>query len=661
MTSYNTGFIESQVVKKISSPVWVFDIEFSQIVWANDAALVVWSADNIEELKNRNFEKDMSSMVKKRLSQYQEDFINKDNSFSEEWTLYPKGNPVQLHIRFSGILLNDGRTAMLCEGHLRDSVLPEVTRGADALLHTRLMISLHDYKGRTLYLNPSARSAFFSNDKNLRERFVNEEDYLQLLQIIREKNDANLVAEVGTSTGISWHDIEARRCFDPVTGKPSILVSATDVKGLKEAEFLANTMAVRDYLTKLPNRHALPDIFRVVTGSSNHKSEEIAFMFIDLDEFKTINDTMGHNEGDKVLVKVAERLSALCGSKDYVVRLGGDEFLFIASYDKTITFERRASDIIEALSYPIETDNSHSIITPSVGVAVYPRHSNDLKTLMQYADLAMYEAKSAGKNQFFVFKHEVRNRFEYRHELTSEVESAILSNQLVLHYQPRYSTKTQKIIALEALVRWQHPKHGLLYPDSFISLCEQAGHINKLGIWVLKEAIKQIEIWKKRHIDILISINVSIYQLSSSHFINALQESIEESASLKEFLEIELTETALIKSDEKILRNIKKIRSLGVKISVDDFGIGYSNLARLKKLAPDCIKIDKSLISDLPRNDRLAKIVVEICKIMGANIIAEGIETSEAASWVSDNGCDEMQGFLFHPALPQEDMTYLLS
>lgn len=659
MTSYNTDFIESQVVRKISSPVWVFDIEFSKIVWANDAALTVWNADNIEELKSRNFEKDMSSMVKKRLVQYQEDFMNTDSTFSEEWTLYPKGNPVQIHIRFSGILLGDGRTAMLCEGHVRDNVLPEVTRGADALLHTRLMISLHDYKGRTLYLNPSARSAFFSNDKGLKERFVNEEDYFNLLQIIREKNDANLVVEVNTSTGRSWHDIEVRRCFDPVTGKPSILVSATDVKGLKEAEFLANTMAVRDHLTKLPNRHALPEIFRKATGLAKHKSEEIALMFIDLDEFKTINDTMGHNEGDKVLVQVAERLSALCGHEDYVIRLGGDEFLFIASCDKAGFFESRAADIIDALSYPVETDNSHLVITPSVGVAIYPKHSDDLKTLMQYADLAMYEAKSAGKNQFFIFKHEVKNRF-YIHELTSELESAILSNQLVLHYQPRYSTKTKKIIALEALVRWDHPKHGLLYPDSFISLCEQAGFINKLGLWVLKEAIRQIEAWKEMQIEILMSINVSIYQLSSSHFIQALQKSISLNSSLKNFLEIELTETVLIKSDDKVLKNIEIIRNMGIKISVDDFGIGYSNLARLKKLSPDGIKIDKSLISDLPRNDRLAKIIIEICKIMGANIIAEGIETCEAASWASDNGCDEMQGFLFHPALPQEDMTYLL-
>ncbi|MFT2112341.1 EAL domain-containing protein [Marinomonas sp. 2405UD68-3] len=660
MQSDNAIFIESQIVRNISVPIWVFDNESARIIWANDAALEIWAAKDLAELKRRDFQKDMSTAVKKRLNQYTEDFIASNSRFTEQWTLYPKGKPVHVNIHFSGIRLESDRIVTLCEGYLIDNIPPEVARGSDALLHTRLMISLHQIEGNTLYLNPAARSAFISNENGLKDRFVNKMDYDQLIQEISQSSGTNIVTEVHTATGKSWHDIEARHCHDPVTGKLSILISATDVSNLKEAEKLAQTVAMHDFLTKLPNRHALPTIFQKSMALAKEKNVQIALMFIDLDEFKAINDTLGHCEGDKVLITVADRLSHLCGHNDSVMRLGGDEFLLIIEESHFESFKKRASQVIHSIAKPIEYNNGHLSITPSVGISLYPTHSDDIHMLMQYADLAMYEAKSAGKNQFFFFEEEIKQHFEYEYELLSDLKQAILENQLILHYQPRYSTKTRKIIALEGLVRWNHPKHGLLYPDSFIPLCEQIGLIDELGIWVLKEAIQQITIWREMQIDAFVSINVSIHQLVKPHFIDTLKKALEINVDLMNRLEIELTETALFKSDDKILNNINEIRDAGIKIAVDDFGMGYSNLSRLKALSPDYIKIDRSLITDLPINAQLAKIVIDICKLMGADIIAEGIETAEAAAWVSENGCDEMQGFFFNKALPEKEITPLL-
>lgn len=607
--------------------------------------------------------KDMSPSVQRRLQQYLMDFLECDAVFNEQWTLYPEGKPVSLNVRYSGIKLDDGRIAMLCEGSEAEKSTPEATRGRDALMHTRLKISLHQLDGGNLYLNPSARQSLNSNNQGLSERFVSKHDYKRLMHLLEQNGEANLVAQVHTSAGICWDEMAARLNHDPVTGNPSILVSATDVSKLKEAEALASRRALVDSLTNLPNRHALPKLFNRCIKKVKDKTTpyQTGALFVDLDEFKAINDTLGHAEGDRVLVEVSKRLSSLCGPDDCVVRLGGDEFFVITSREDGVKAIHEFSQaLLDALAAPISLKNTIKKVTPSIGVALYPEHGDSLEMLMQSADIAMYKAKKLGRNQFSVFSNAMRDEFEYEHSLYDALRDAISNNELVLHYQSRISANCRTVTAMEALLRWQHPEYGLMLPDTFIPLAERSGLISKIGTWVLQATIQQIANWQHLNLDVIVSVNISVTQLCNADFVDTLEALLTRYGCLPNSLELELSEPAISKSDDVMLRNIAQLRYLGVRVSVDDFGMGYSNLARLNELSFDWIKIDRSLIANLPYNSQLVKMTIDICKLMKARIVAEGVENEDSASWLYENGCDELQGYLFSRPLPVEQATNYL-
>lgn len=658
----------SRIFERISLPVWVFDVECSRVIHANGAALKIWNAPDIETLQARDMGADMSPAVHRRLQQYLVDFLECDAVFTEQWTLYPDGNPISLNVRYSGIRLDDGRVAMLCEGSETQKNTPEAIRGRDALMHTHLMISLHQLDGTNLYLNPSAREVLKHSQQGLQERFVYKRDYTRFMQLLEQKGEGSITAQVHTISGNRWHELTARSSHDPVTGSPSILISATDVSRLKEAEALASKRALRDSLTNLPNRHALPSIFDKFVKWADKKQLITSVLFIDLDEFKAINDTLGHAEGDRVLIEVSKRLLSVCGPSDSVVRLGGDEFFILTSRESNnVALDEFVQSLLDILSTPIALKNSLRKVTPSIGVAIYPNHGTGLEELMQSADIAMYQAKSLGRNQFCLFEPAMRDEFEYEHTLLDQLKDSLSNDQFVLHYQPRFSVKNDpaknyNVTSLEALLRWNHPDNGLMYPDDFLALCERSGLMNKIGEWVLKEAIKQISHWQYLDLDVMISVNVSINQLFKADFVDRLNMLLNDFDCPPHRLELELTESALTKSDAVVLENLEKLRALGVRVSVDDFGIGYSNFARLNELSFDCIKIDRSLIANLPYNEQLVKMVIGICKLMKVHIVAEGIEDAKAAQWLSENGCDELQGYYFsHPLAAEQATAYLLA
>lgn len=655
--------LSAGIVERLEAAVWVFDFDTCRVVWANPSALAAWSADTMDDLAARDLSTDMSPAVARRLRQYRADFLERDDAvFTEMWTLYPKGVPHPMHVRFRGVMLADGRMGMLCEGREETSLLPEAVRSADALLHTQLMISLHTTDGQTLYSNPAARATFENNHRDLRSRFVDTEDFERLVDRVRREGETSLIAEVHTTRGLRWHELTARSCYDPVSGSPSMLVSETDVSGLKEAEALARKRADHDSLTSLPNRMALPLRFEQLARKAKRMGARIGVLFIDLDQFKAINDTMGHEQGDAVLKEVAYRLDRLCGPDDCAFRLGGDEFLVVA-LDTGSEPDRvpcLADEILEKLSRPIHVERKPLTVTPSIGIALFPDHGEDAQSLMQRADLAMYAAKAAGRNQYRHFDDSILAERQEELDLLSNLREGLERGEIEAFFQPRVCAESRAIICVEALARWRHPERGLLAPAHFIPLAEKAGLINALGLSILTQTLSQQCAWSRAGIEVNVSVNLSLRQLCEPEFGNVVGRLLNQYACPGRRLEFEITETLLLEDNPVITANLDQVRSLGVRISIDDFGTGYSNLARLTEMTIDCVKIDRSLIAGLPRNEALVKMVIAMCTLMQVTIVAEGVETEEAAEWALRNGCHELQGYLFSKPTPGEEIEVVL-
>lgn len=643
-----------RLLNKLATAVWIFDIDEGRVIWGNEMALEIWAASDLDELCARRMKDDMSPAVSRRLLQYQTDFIEKDANFTEMWTLYPRGVPRPLQVRFSGFRLPDGRMAMLCEGRDEMSLVPEAIRSADVLLHTHLMISLHTIEGRTLYCNPAARADFDIRYGSLRDRFVNPSDFELIIDRLQSNGEARVIAEVFTAQGRRWHELIARSCFDPVSGSPSLILSESDVTELKEAEALAQKLAHHDPLTGLSNRLSLPHQFEEMIARANQFGSRISLLFIDLDQFKAVNDTLGHLHGDNLLRDVARRLREIRTDDDTVIRLAGDEFLFLLLQQpgKPCRLKKVSHQILERLSIPVRGERHQLMVTPSVGVAHYPDHGTDIQTLMRRADLAMYQAKASGRNQVFVYNEELSRAREEELELLSGLRDGLRHEQIIPFYQPRVNAADGAIIGMEALARWKSPKRGMVPPGVFIPLAEKAGLINQIGTLVLEQAVQQRQDWAARGLDLTMSVNLSLRQLCEPDFSSVVEACLQKYGCPAERLELELTETLFSESDPVVQHNLCSIRSLGVRIAIDDFGTGYSNIARLNELAVDCIKIDRSLISQLPKNEEMVSLVIAMCKLMQVTIVAEGIENEVVSDWLRAHGVHELQGFLFGAPLP---------
>ena len=652
--------LDQSLIDRLTTAAWIFDIDKAQVVWANAAALEVWRAASIRELAERDMKSDMSPAVARRLRQYQEDFERSACVFSELWTIYPGGASRTLRVLFSGIPLADGRMGMFCEA--RDEVhhQHDTLRSADALLHTQLMISLYSRSGEALYRNPAARSVLDRQDDGLASRFVDEQDYRKIIDQLERVGEVSGVMQMRTSRGVRWHELTARGCHDAVSGDPAILISEADVSELKETEAKARYIALHDTLTGLPNRSYVPITFAQCIGSAEGTRASLGVFFIDLDQFKLINDSLGHAFGDEVLVEVARRLVRIVGSDDSVIRLGGDEFLVIVSGGDPEAYRLKADWMVQALSAPINVGSRQLTVTPSIGISVYPENGTDDATLMKSADLAMYSAKSAGRNCVRFFSPSMRERADSRLELESSLKAAIVNGEFEVYYQPRVSTHNVTIVGAEALLRWNHPRLGVVPPSLFIPVCEEIGLIEKLGEYVLREATAQQKRWSDDGHRLSVSVNVSQRQMNSPAFPDLVADALERSGCDPQMIELELTESMLMEKSEESTALVERFRQHGLRISVDDFGTGYSNLARLHEFAIDCIKIDRAFVKDLPGNKALAEIIIALCKLMHVKIVAEGVETLEQLIWLRSKGCEEFQGFYFSMPITVAMMDALL-
>ena len=439
--------------------------------------------------------------------------------------------------------------------------------------------------------------------------------------------------------------------------------TSTDISKRKVAEERAEFLATRDALTGLPNRVLLHDRLEQAVVNAARMHTGFGFMFIDLDRFKTINDSLGHHVGDELLKRVASRLTACVRASDTVARLGGDEFAVILENlrdDHDEGAQQVADKMIEAMAAPLLIDNQPLNTSCSIGISLFPNDGRDTATLMKHADVAMYYAKGKGRNNYQFFSSEMNARAQERLSVENYLRLALRRHELVLHYQPRVRFDTGALVGLEALIRWQHPRRGLLAPDKFIEVAEDAGLIVPMGEWVLDTACQQIAVWQRTSPSLRLSVNLSVGQVvDGERLYSAVARAIERSGIDPRTLELELTESLLMQNIAEKAALLNRLGALGVTLAIDDFGTGYSSLAYLKTLPVDAIKIDSSFVRNIaadPDDQAIVRAVVAMAHSLQLSVVAEGVETLQQYDALKGLACDEFQGFHESPPLPVPEL-----
>ncbi|HRD85539.1 MAG TPA: EAL domain-containing protein, partial [Rubrivivax sp.] len=415
-----------------------------------------------------------------------------------------------------------------------------------------------------------------------------------------------------------------------------------------------NKMAMFDHLTGLPNRTLLHEVFTHEAAAARRAGTSLALLFIDLDRFKTVNDTLGHAAGDELLVGISRRLVATLRESDVVCRMGGDEFIVLLPDPGQWSHVAGTADrLLRAIEEPLLLSQAGQMaqVSASMGIAMFPSDGADFDALSRTADLAMYRSKDLGRARYCFYHPDLDTAFRTRLELERELVRAIAENELVLHYQPQVDASSRRVVGCEALVRWQHPHRGLLMPSAFIETAEQTGLIRDLGQWTLEAACAQFAAWRDAGVGVgRIAVNVSALQAHDPQLPVAVRASLERHRMQPHELEIELTESTLLSDTEGAVRTVERLRELGTVLAIDDFGTGYSSLSYLKLLRPDKLKIDRSFVRDLPddADDRsLTEAIVGIAHALDITVVAEGVEQEAQRDYLLGLGCRLQQGFLY--------------
>ncbi|MGC9386120.1 MAG: putative bifunctional diguanylate cyclase/phosphodiesterase [Hydrogenovibrio sp.] len=424
-------------------------------------------------------------------------------------------------------------------------------------------------------------------------------------------------------------------------------------------------LARTDDLSGLANRNHLNERLNWLIAEHNRNGREFALMFIDLDNFKTVNDTLGHEVGDKLLCNVAGLIQQVLRNYDIIARVGGDEFVIVVNHHgnqhKLIHIIQR---VIDKISEVHLVDNHPVKVSASVGVVLYPKDGDSITSLMKNADIAMYEAKNQGKNQYRFFTESLHQQLVQEVELENRLEKALARNEFELYYQPKTLTSLRTVIGAEALIRWNDPERGLIPPDQFIPVAEESGLMVPLGDWILKTAVAQQLDWKNRGVgDFTISVNLSPVQLVNNAFEAKFNALLESSGIDPSKLDVEMTESQFMENSEQNIHVLSAIREKGVSISLDDFGTGYSSLAYLKKFPINTLKIDKTFIDDYDTESGAIFIetIIKIAHTLGLNVVAEGIEEQGQLDYLRANGCEMYQGYLCSRPLPAQEFEKFLS
>ncbi len=529
---------------------------------------------------------------------------------------------------------------------------------------------MKDEQGRYIYINQSYKEHFNAAP----DSWLGKSDFELFSQPIAElfwNNDQKVLL---SNTGITVEEIRTadngESCcwlstkfpYTDSTGARYVGGIAIDISERKATEKQIENLAFHDPLTNLSNRRLLLDRLAHILDTSARHRRISALLFIDLDNFKTLNDTYGHNHGDQLLQQVAQRLQKNVRKGDTLARFGGDEFIILLedislkTLEASVIAKTIGEKILKLLGQPYLIDGNTHSITSSIGITLVSDAQENIDGPLKRADLAMYQAKAAGRNALRFFDPQVQAAMEDRLLLEADLRIAITEQQFVLHYQPQI-LGTEQLTGAEALLRWQHPKRGMVSPMKFISLAEETGLILKIGRWVLDEACTQLAKWatKPTYSQLTIAVNVSSRQFNQPDFVDQVLATLKATGADPRLLKIELTESLLVSNFQEIIQKMLALKAVGINFSLDDFGTGYSSLAYLKQLPLDQLKIDQSFVKDILTNSNdavIAKTIIALANSLGLSVIAEGVETEAQRNFLTQHGCPAYQGYLFSPPLP---------
>nr|WP_314305428.1 EAL domain-containing protein [Brevibacillus parabrevis] len=538
--------------------------------------------------------------------------------------------------------------------------------------NTSDIISIVNAEGDFLYLSP-AHKAVFDHDvpderfHNLFEWIVEDDRDIMAFAIqhtYSTRKEYTVECRIQTSRKETiWTESKINPIVDELSNVSKLLFVTRDITDRKQSEELIHHLAYHDALTDLPNRrmytqHLSREIMQAKRFQSN-----LAVLFLDLDRFKDVNDSFGHDVGDLLLVEAANRLKACLRPNDVAARLGGDEFtVLLSQLTDREEAAALANRIMEALQRPFILQDHSFNVSCSIGIALYPQDGDNADDLLKRADTALYTVKSRGKNGYDFFDPTMEAKSLERILMENELRKAIEQEQFQIYYQPKIDIATDTLTGMEALVRWVHPELGVIPPNRFIPIAEETGMIIALGEWILRQACRQNKIWHDQGYLLKVSVNLSARQIYQKDLVEMIKQILAETELAAEWLELEITESIFVKMEEATAV-LQQIRDIGIHISIDDFGTGYSSFSYIKSLPVDTIKIDASFIRDIHHNQEsqaIVKAIVTIAQSLNMNVIAEGIELNDQAAALQKNGCDHGQGYLFSRPLATDDFERYL-
>lgn len=536
------------------------------------------------------------------------------------------------------------------------------------------LIAVIDREGTFLYLSPSYQTLFGDDGIEMESghllQWVHEEDrelvenYLK--QICAARNASSLLEfRVHTKSGRSLYlETKGNPILDPCGDVQNLVLVMRDVTERKQWEQTIFHLAYHDTLTELPNRRLFIDRLRKEVYQAKRFQSQLAVMFLDVDRFKQINDSWGHEVGDVILAEIAKRIKQCLGTNDVVARLGGDEFTILLPHiSGRHEVDQVAQKIRDRLEEPLEVNGRQHNLSCSMGIAVFPSDGREADELLKRADMALYFVKERGRNGFEFFHPSIEEKSLERILLENELRKAMEHEHFHIDYQPKYALPTGKLVGAEALVRWNHPELGRIPPNKFIPIAEETGLIVPIGEWILRRACEQNRAWQAQgYPPFRVSVNLSVRQFYQPDLVEKIRGILEDTGLDPQWLELEITESIFADMDNAV-PILQTIRDLGVHISIDDFGTGYSSFSYVKHLPVDTLKIDASFIRDVHTNKEsqaIVRAILTIAQTLHLNVIAEGVEREEQLAFLHEEGCSEGQGYLFSKPIPRQDIEALL-
>lgn len=505
------------------------------------------------------------------------------------------------------------------------------------------------------------------NFVHLLSKLLDAEKVTTLSDALNRNSETQLVLSSQCQDGVEvWSKLHISPVFDDADGITCFIGVQTDISEHKRDEERLAYQSTHDALTGLPNRNLLKDRLQQAIAQTDRSEDSVALLFLDLDHFKLINDSLGHAEGDRMLLDVAERLRSCVREGDTVSRHGGDEFvLVLQKIDQMHHVASICEKILQTIANPFSIQGHSFHVTCSIGIALYPQDGRDAETLFKYADMALYQAKDRGRNHFQFFSREMNERMLERITLDEALRSAISNDELLLHYQPLVNLSTGQITGLETLVRWQHPQFGMVSPVRFIPIAEESTLIASISEWVLRKACEDMRAWTDKGLTgFQVAVNVSPRQFRDPKLADRIEKVLSEYHIDPGMLSLEITETVLMQDTVSSEATLRQLKALGVDLALDDFGTGYSSLSYLKRFPFDRVKIDRSFVRDIITDSddaAISKAIISMAHSLGIRVVAEGVETEAQCQFLRRHQCDEMQGYYFSHPLPFIKITALLN